>query len=192
MKAEGPTAHDVVYGDLNGSLVFITRQRARELATIHEALWSSSTWGQVRERMPASAYQELVEISGATELPDFEEFYRGERESRPALTRDAARLEYLALSPDDRQPEPGDPFQAGDIGAISDGDWPGWTAQEMLAWVPNDIQKQYGSRGTSMITGECLMFRPEDERVLVTAFAAHGYRCVRNNALVRSASGYRA
>lgn len=136
MTPERSAAQDVVYGALNGNLVFIPKERADYLAAIHAALWSSSTWREVHDRMPAGAYEELLEISGATELPGFEAYYEDERRSRPDLTRDEARTEYLALSTDERRPEPDDPFEAGDIGAICDGDWPGWTEQEMLAWVP--------------------------------------------------------
>jgi hypothetical protein len=190
MTHEWSAAQELVYGDLNGNLVFITKERADYLAAIHRSLWSSSTWGEVHERMPTAAYEELLEISGATELPGFEEYYENERRSRPGLTRDEARAEYLALSADERRPEPGDPFQAGDIGAICDGDWPGWTEQEMLAWVPKAIQEQYGQRSFSFVSGDCLMFRLEDEDRLVAAFVAHGYACVRDDALVRRASGY--
>lgn len=124
-------------------------------------------------------------------MPDSEEYYEDERRSRPGLTRDEARAEYLALSTDERRPEPGDPFEAGDIGAICDGDWPGWTEQEMLAWVPKAIQEQYGRRSFSFVSGDCLVFRPEDEDQLIAAFVAHGYACVRDDALVRRASGHR-
>lgn len=126
-------AQEIVYGELNGNLVFIPKGRAGHLATIHAALWSSSTWREVDDRMPTGAYEELLEISGAMELPGLEEYYENERRSRPDLARDEARAEYLALSTDERRPEPGDPFEADDIGAICDGDWPGWTEQEMLA-----------------------------------------------------------
>lgn len=40
------------------------------------------------------------------------------------------------------------------------------------------------------MSGDCLVFRPEDEEELVAAFVAHGYACVRHDALVRRASGY--
>jgi hypothetical protein len=191
MTPERSAAQDVVYGALNGNLVFIPKERADYLAAIHAALWSSSTWREVHDRMPAGAYDELLEISGATELPGFEAYYEDERRSRPDLTRDEARTEYLALSTDERRPEPDDPFEAGDIGAICDGDWPGWTEQEMLAWVPKAIQKQYGHRNFSFVSGDCLVFRPEDEEELVAAFVAHGYACVRDDALVHRASGHR-
>lgn len=192
MNSRPAGARDLVYGELNGNLLFIPRDRAEYLAAIHRALWSSSTWGEVRDRMPPGAYEELVAISGAAELPDFEEFYDDERRCRPRphLTRAEARLEYLALSPHDRRPEPGDRFDAGDIGAICDGDWPGWSEQEMLAWVPETIQQEYGHRSFSFVSGPCLMFQPDDECTIVAAFVAHGFACARDDDLVRRASGY--
>jgi hypothetical protein len=190
MSAEERTVRNVVYSDVNDCLVFITEDRARELAAIHEALSSSSTWREVRARMPAAAYEELVEVSGVEELLDFDEFLRDRRQSEPALTCDQARQEFLALPSDERRPEPDDPFDAGNIGAICDGDWPGWTQQEMLAWVPDDIQERFGTIASSRLNGDFLEFSARQEGALIAEFARHGYRCVRDDDLVRRAHGH--
>jgi hypothetical protein len=171
-------------------LVFIPQERAQELAIIHRALGSAPTWGELRDRLPPSAYDELLSVSGAAERPGFDEFYTEERESRPSLTRDDAVREYKALSTEERRPEPEDAFAAGDIGAICEGDWPGWTNQEMLGWVPGEIQERYGIFGDSRLNGDFLSFRAKDERELVAAFEQQGYACIRDDDLVRLASGY--
>jgi hypothetical protein len=89
----------VVYGDLWGSLVFIPKARAVE----------SSTWGELRQHMPAEEYENVLEMTGG-DRTDFDEFLREERETRPELTNEDARKEYLALSPDLRAPETDDLF----------------------------------------------------------------------------------
>jgi hypothetical protein len=82
-----------------------------------------STEEQFRARLPAEAYDEIIERAGADELPDFDEFYREELKTRPDLTRQGAMQEYQALPTDERRPEPDDPFCAGNVGAICDGDF---------------------------------------------------------------------
>ncbi len=106
-----------------------------------------------------------MKITAVNELLNFDDFYREELKSRPRLARDEARREYLALSTDERQPEPSDPFEFFD-----DGDFPGCPQQEMLAWVPKDIQQRYGKGSFSVVSGDCLVFEASNEREIVGAF----------------------
>jgi hypothetical protein len=69
----------------------------------------------------------------------------------------------------------------------ADGDWPSWPAAEMLDWVPKDIA-QMGDAGVSMVSGPALCFDPAQEQELVAAFRRHGFRCRRDDNLVRSAN----
>lgn len=41
----------LVYGEQAGGLVFIPEQRARQLAAVVDAWWTSSTWGEFRTRV---------------------------------------------------------------------------------------------------------------------------------------------
>ncbi|MGH7609570.1 MAG: hypothetical protein ACREOD_06485 [Candidatus Dormibacteria bacterium] len=51
----------MVYGvEANGNLVFIPEQRARALAGVVEAWWTSTTWGQFRERASALGMLEVL------------------------------------------------------------------------------------------------------------------------------------
>jgi hypothetical protein len=185
-KARG----DVVYGDVHESLVFIPRARARELAAVRKVLWSSSTWGELRSRLPAKAYKQFLARSGVEELANFDEYYREERKTNRRLTREEALRDYRALPVTERRPEPDDAFSAGDIGAVCDGDFPAWPQQEMLAWVPTEIQQSYGGGSFSFVSGPCLVFELENEDEIVEALERHGYRCVRDDGLVLEASGF--
>lgn len=191
----------VVYGAVPGGdcigdecLVFLPRDRACYLAAMHDVLQTATTWGECRSRLTPAAYQDLLEAAGATERPDFDAFYRRQRRRAHRqgrrLTRRAAWRAYMALDPDERQPLPRDPFVASRIGAYMDGDWPGWPKHEMVFWVPTAIQKRFGRFLMSVFNGEYLEFAPEDEAQVVEALIQLGYPCVRDDALVRKASGY--
>jgi len=184
-----PWSTAIVYGDTYGTLVFVPKARAVELASTYEAIRTSATWGELRARMPAPAYERFLEMTG-DERVDFEEFYREEQKTRPELTREEAREEYLTLSLDLRNPEPDDRFNAGDFAALNEGDFPTWQLQEMLDWVPHDIQRQYGTCGSSAVSGPCLEFSARQVREIVAAFETHGYRCERNDLLISRACGY--
>ena len=52
-------ATDLVYGEVDKSLVFIPREQALELAAVWSALTTSSTWGEFRSRLPARRCEDL-------------------------------------------------------------------------------------------------------------------------------------
>src|SRR5262245_41673282 len=108
----------------------------------------------------------------------------GEFRSRIPAREYAAILQMWEL---DSVP-PTDAFSGADL--IGDGDYPGWPEQMMLDWVPDAIQKKYGSVTDSVHNGLFLHLEPALERDIVAAFAAAGYRCIRKDALVQLASGY--
>jgi hypothetical protein len=79
---------DAVYGAVDGELIFIERARAHELVATQDALWSATTCGELKARMPAAEHAELFIRSMAHDLPDFTQFYREERkEAGPASSR---------------------------------------------------------------------------------------------------------
>ncbi|MDR7491965.1 MAG: hypothetical protein QN122_11015 [Armatimonadota bacterium] len=183
----------VVYGVLpDETLVFIPRDLAVRLATVCSVLQTAATWGELRARLPAEVYQEILWITGATdpERVSFKAFYRRARRRRPRLSRAAARRAYAALDPRQRRPLPEDRFEATTIGSYTDGDWPAWPNQEMLGWVPRPIKERYGEVLDSVFNGPFLQFSVADEAALVEAFTQHGYLCVRDDELVGKASGW--
>jgi hypothetical protein len=178
---------EIIYGVTNGCVVVLPSQRALELAAIHEAL-RSTTWKEFESRVSAEVYEEYREKSGVDELPNFEEFYSEELKSRPGLSQEEAFWQFVALRSDERTALPDDPFPGYDIGPICDGDWPGWPEQEMLSWVPADIQERYGNVRCSVLNGDFLQFSA-DAGVVADALRRHGYQCRRDDALVARACG---
>jgi hypothetical protein len=47
-RSDGIEVKDVVYGAVNGELIFIERARAHELVATQDALWSATTWGELK------------------------------------------------------------------------------------------------------------------------------------------------
>jgi hypothetical protein len=90
---------------------------------------------------------------------------------------------------EDQAPADDQDFDGEGMVSAHDWDWPPWTAQLMLNWVPDQIQDQFGDVGASRISGDALMFDPGEESELVAAFEGAGYTCVRDDRLVGRASG---
>jgi hypothetical protein len=88
-------------------------------------------------------------------------------------------------APDDSQP-----FDADRIPGYADGDWPAWPAQEALDWVPSEISARFGRDVDSVLNGPYLEFDPKHEVEILAAFEGHGFRCGRDDKLVRQASGW--
>ena len=86
-------------------------------------------------------------------------------------------------------PQSEDTFDPHSIPAYEDGDWPIWPLQEMLEWMPKDIQQQFGTVETSATSGSCLVLYPEKTHEIVEALEKQGYRCFEDVSLIESASG---
>lgn len=75
----GGDSRALVYGEVQGGLVFMGEQKAREQAEIYGALESATTWGELRGKLPADAKAQLAEFFEEGEAPpDAEPFDAGE------------------------------------------------------------------------------------------------------------------
>jgi hypothetical protein len=103
-----------------------------------------------------------------------------------------ARAEVEQWFTEDELERPADdqPFDRDNVPGVSDGDWPGWPAQEMLSWVPKNIQQQYGRTAASAISGDSLALDASQMNAIIGALEAHGFSCTRDDDLVRRAAGY--
>lgn len=100
--------------------------------------------------------------------------------------------EVLAMTREEDEPKPDDskPFDADEIGSYSDGNWPEWPAQEMLRWMVPEVRDRFGDTESSVLNGDALAISPSSEDAVVAALEASGYACVRDDSIVRCASGY--
>lgn len=108
------------------------------------------------------------------------------------LLPEAARVEVEQWFTEDEleRPADGHQFDRDDVPGVADGDWPGWPAQEMLSWVPKDIQQQYGRIAASAISGDSLALDASQMNAIIGALEAHGFVCTQDDDLVRRAAGY--
>jgi hypothetical protein len=178
---------NLVYGEAGGSLVFIPRRSALELANLRGALDTSKTWGELKSRISVERYEQIIN-------PHFENFY-DEMDMDVELTLEEAKAEFQSrktnkdLKIGERAPEDSDAFDSGFVYGLSDGDWPEWPAQEMVEWVPEEIQEQFGRVVATRLNGDYLEFDGSKEAEIVAAFKELGYLCERDDVLVCKASG---
>jgi len=99
-------------------------------------------------------------------------------------------LELLEMVNEESEPDAEAPFDAEMIPGHADGDWPSWPLQEMLDWMPTDVQQRFGERVNTMMLGYMLRLQAADETEIVAAMEAHGYSCTRNDTLIRNANGW--
>lgn len=150
----------LVYGLYDeDSLVFIPQQRAHELAQLRQAIESAKTWGEFKESVAEGDYMRAIELI------------------------------RLANEDDDFTPTTATPFDPEDIPGFADFEWPPFPAQDMLDWVPADIQRKFERPG-AYIMNDVLVLSESDVVAIVAAMEAHGYQCIRDDHLVRAASGY--
>src|SRR5919107_6311312 len=112
---------DIVYGEVTDSLVFIPKEEAIELGQVYKALRTANTWGEFKERSPTDKYKEAVEF--AWEVLE----------------------EEGAVSENNKEPDAEAEFDPDHHLGYENMDWPSWPAQNMLDWVPEEIQTRFGS-----------------------------------------------
>ena len=150
---------DLVYGPIDGYLVFMPRPVADRLIAVRGAVTTSRTWGEFKQAMPAGSYQHVIAL----------------------MREDSSDDEEL---PDHWEPDAEMGFDAEQIPGFADGDWPEWPAQEALEWVPTAIQHRFGVESASVLSGDYLKFAIEQEAAIVAAFVEQGYTCSRDDTLL--------
>ena len=187
---------ELVYGVIDDGepyLVFLERAEAVYLQEVHQALWTSKTWGEFRARVGDEEFAEVLEgFADAMTFEDFADEMRAEAEEEGRTVTDAeVDAAWAELPVGDRLPRDDDPFDASQVYAHREEGYPSsWPAQDMLDWVPADIRRRFGEIRGTMLDGQFLALDVRRERWLVRAFERAGWRCVRDDALVRRASGY--
>jgi hypothetical protein len=121
-----------------------------------------------------------------------------------ALNRAATWGEFKRLAPrehyedavsrwmdsnDEEEPASDQPFDPHDIPGRDDGDWPAWPAQDMLAWVPEEVQARFGRSHASVLNGAWLSLTGEAIDEIVASMERLGYRCRRDDELIARAHG---
>jgi hypothetical protein len=152
----------LLYGEVEGDLVFGPEPLVRRLGEVYEAVYGATGWRDLRARIEAvSARWDDPTLAG---LKDFFD----ELEADGGLD---------------------DPYDRDQIWGLAGGDWPEWLHQEMLGWMPAEV-RALGRVQASALNGDLLLLDPADEAAIVAALHAGGYTCTRDDATVRAACGY--
>ncbi len=159
----------LVYGTIEergDELIFIPKEQAEELALIHEAKDSATTWRELYERIPNDVFDRLVMVE---------------------FNLDAG---FDKLTTEEQQRILTQPFEVSEIALIKEGNWLDWPQQDMLVWVPEDVQDRFGRIISTGLNGEYLGLAAQETDAIVAALEAQGYTCIPDIALVRKASDY--
>ena len=144
---------NVVYGNSDaGFIVFLQG----ELAEIYVAKATSTTWSELKARIPSEEYEH-------------------------ALGGVRVGTEWGV------EPLPEEVFYYGDLSDYASCDWPDFPLQEMLKWMPKDIQQQYGRVSGTVFDGDHLIIEPEQKTEVVRALDKRGYMCIENDLVARVA-----
>jgi len=165
----------VLYGTLNGDLVLIRKVDADELVAVRRALDKATTWGEFKALAP-DAHEELVGLLGTEEDEAV-----SDDEADDADSFDAD----LGGAPADSAS-----FSGWQIGPVMDGDFPAMPEAMMLGWVPEAIQREFGTVEQTSINGEVLSFDAENTTAIIAALTSLGYECVEDPVTVKAAAGY--
>lgn len=153
-------AKDLVYAEIEDSLVFLRREHALELVALRKTLDRCSSWRELRSRVSKERYDELAELCG-------------HEDGDPA---DAD--------------EDDDDFGGSVEGLMADGDYPEWPAQEMLDWMPPSVLgSEYAAVDDSVHNGPYLYLDPEKEAEIVALLRAEGYQVTKDERLVNRTTG---
>ncbi len=70
MSTQIPNNMELVYGNRHGELIFIPKDLAEDLATLHFALETSKTWGEFKANVPDRMYEEVIALVRDDENPE--------------------------------------------------------------------------------------------------------------------------
>ena len=106
----------------------------------------------------------------------------------PEHYRDALNR-WMESEEEEEEPAPDLPFDGNDIPGRDDGDWPAWPAQDMLAWVPDEVQARFGRSQASALNGSWLSLSADSIDEIAAEMTRRGYRCRRDDGLIARAHG---
>jgi hypothetical protein len=185
-----PELEETIYGEANKSLVFARRRDVNRICACHKALKTSKTWGEFRSLVGANAYNQAL-INYVYVPLDFATLHLELLQSEPGKTIEQAREEYLKMEVNcERLPEDTEPFSEDHVPILFEYDWPEGPAHKMLKWIPEEIQRKYGSVKSQPLIGKYLALNPSDEHQIVAALSQSGYRCTRDDTLIQRISRY--
>jgi hypothetical protein len=165
----------LVYGVFEGGLIYIQEEEAIKQAATRRALIESETWADfidiASEDVFLDLIYEILETLGHQAL--YPQYLMGE-DLRNYITD-----LYL--------PQPEDPFTTDIIPGFDDGTYLPHPAQEMIAWLPEDLVDEIGEIQIHDKLQFVYHIKPEMEELMLITLGSLGYTVKRNQELVDQA-----
>ncbi len=167
----------LVYGVVNHNLVFIPQQDAVLWARKWHAIRHATTWGEFTEMTSQEEFDELIleilETLGHEAL--FPQYQMGEDLSN-----------YIT---DLFLPLPEDPFTTDILPGYEAGEYMPNAAQEILAWLPDELQENIGDIVLDEEAGFVYHIDPEQQALVIASLEAAGFATRPDQVLVEQATG---
>lgn len=167
----------LVYGNINNNLVILPEADALLLARKWEAIHTANTWADFIRLTSQETFDDLVleilETLGHEAL--FPQYLMGEDLSN-----------YIT---DLHLPQPEDPFTTSILPGFDEGEYMPNPAQEIIAWLPEDLQEHLGEIVLDDESGFIYRIDPEQTPLVVASLQASAYLTRLDQNLVEQACG---
>lgn len=177
---EAPINNTLVYGVVANNLIFIPEEQAKAWARRWYAIQNAKSWGEFIAMTSQEDFDELIleilETLGHEAL--FPQYQMGEDLS--------LYITDLVL------PQADDPFTTDILPGFDEGEYMPHPAQEIIAWLPDELQENIGELQLDEAAGFIYYIQPENTELVLTSLQAAGFNTRHDEALVRLASGYPA
>jgi hypothetical protein len=160
------------------TLVIIRRDSYEHWAA-RVPVFECRTWGELRSRVSGEVYQEVCELCGYGTL----------HEDTNLDVNDAAPLRLVrSTAAETNEPDteaPGDDvlFDATDIPAYADGDWPPSVAYLVDQELPMEVLNEYGKRVDTSLNGTYAYIPAEHRPAVLERLAGMGFRLTEEEGL---------
>lgn len=170
----------LVYGEVNNNLIIIPETQAKSWARRWNAIQNAKTWGDFIDLTSQEDFDELIfeilETLGHEAL--FPQYQMGEDLS--------LYITDLVL------PQAEDPFTTDLLPGYDQGEYMPHPAQEIIAWLPEELQENIGELQLDETAGFIYFIQPEQKELVLSSLQAAGFITRHDEVLVRLASGYPA
>ncbi len=145
----------------NNGLCFIENNHALSLERLWNKAQESKTWGQFLSKLE----REQRELFRDKSITITEGLLSGKLMNFPV-------------------PDIDEPLVLRDICLFGDENYFEWPLGTMLKWIPSEIINRYGKFGQSLLFGDFLILRPDDESLIVSYLEHCGVDVEENDALI--------
>jgi hypothetical protein len=167
----------LIYGQIDNNLIFAPEADTLALARKWYAVKNAKTWQDYIDFTSQDDFEQLIfevlETLGYSDL--FPNYLMGEDLS--------AYITDLYL------PQPDDPFTTSILPGFDEGEYFAIPAQEMLAWLPEELQDNLGQIDRHPVYEFVYRIEPENELMVLQTLEAAGYLCKKNQELMEQAHG---